>query len=176
MAMMPDNSKRRRGFAQAGRLVERQIRAAGETRGFAVSRVLTHWGDIVGADLAALMHPVDVRYGREGGFGATLTVLCAGARAPLAEMRKEEVRARVNAAYGYNAIARVRVTQTAAHGFAEAQTAFGAVAPDKTPSPQLIGQASQTAAPIGDAGLRAALETLALNILSRAEPAGKDSP
>lgn len=167
-----------RGFAQAGRLVERQIRTAGEHRGFAVARVLTHWAEIVGPDLAQLMHPVDVRYGREGGFGATLTVLSSGARAPLAEMRKEDVRARVNAAYGYNAIARVRITQTAAQGFAEGQQAFGharAATPPVLP-PEIMAQAAQSAAPVGDAALRAALETLAQNILLREQTAGKDRP
>lgn len=178
MAHGQTGSNRRRGFAQAGKLVERQIRAAGETRGFAVSRVLTHWAEIVGADLAALMHPVDVRYGRDGGFGATLTVLCSGARAPLAEMRKDEVRARVNAAYGYNAIARVRVTQTAPQGFAEGQAAFGLAKASVAsgPSPALQALATASAAPVGDADLRAALESLALNVLSRTRPAGKDSP
>lgn len=174
--MASDSGKRTRGFAQAGRLVERQIRAAGETRGFAVSRVLTHWADIVGPDLAALMHPVDIRYGRDGGFGATLTVLCHGARAPVAEMRKDEVRTRVNAAYGYNAIARVRVTQTAAQGFAEGQMAFGMAqaAEPPAPSPAIAAQAARSAAPVGDAALRAALETLARNVLSRAVTAEKD--
>lgn len=177
MSMAPTDGKPTRSFAQAGRLVERQIRAAGETRGFAVARVLTHWADIVGPDLAALMHPVDVRYGRDGGFGATLTVLCAGARAPLAEMRKNEVRMRVNAAYGYNAIARVRVTQTAAQGFAEGQAAFGqrpATAPSAL-TPELQARAAQSAAPIDDVALRAALETLAQNVLSRSDTTGKDS-
>lgn len=176
MAPISGHKTGKRGFAQAGRLVETHIRAAGEKRGFAVSRVLTHWADIVGPDLAALMHPVDVRYGREGGFGATLTVLCSGARAPLAEMRKEDVRARVNAAYGYNAIARVRVTQTAAQGFAEGQAAFGAAPATEQagPAPEIVAQAVQTAAPIGDSALRAALETLAQNILLRERTAGKD--
>jgi hypothetical protein len=41
------------------------------------------------------------------------------------EMQKEILRARVNACYGYNAIARIRITQTAPTGFAEGQAAFG---------------------------------------------------
>ena len=41
------------------------------------------------------------------------------------EMQKEQLRAKVNAVYGYNAIARVRITQTAATGFAEGKVAFG---------------------------------------------------
>ena len=52
--------KRGKGFSSAGALLQGQIRRAGESRGFAVSRVLTHWAEIVGTDLAALARPVDV--------------------------------------------------------------------------------------------------------------------
>ena len=58
--------------------------------------------------MAAISRPVEIGYGR-GGLGATLTLLTTGANAPLLEMRKEELRERVNAIYGYNAIARIRV-------------------------------------------------------------------
>ena len=106
------------GFKQTSGLLSGQIRRASETRGFAQSRVLTHWEEIAGADIAAISRPVEVSYGR-GGFGATLTLLTTGANAPLLEMRKETLRERVNAIYGYNAIARIRITQTAATGFAD---------------------------------------------------------
>ena len=159
---------RGRGFAKAGALVAGQIRKAGESRGFAVSRVLTHWAEIVGPDLSALAFPVDVKYGREGGFGATLTVLAQGARAPLVEMRKEDIRARINAAYGYNAIARVRVTQTSAHGLAEDGPVFTPrPRAEPLPAAPAVEAARETAAGIQDTSLRAALEKLAVNVLSR---------
>jgi hypothetical protein len=74
----------------------------------------------------------------------------------------------VNAVYGYNAIARIHLTQTAATGFAEGQATFsqaGRAAP--SPRPEVVQAARQTAAPIRDEGLRQALETLALNVLNR---------
>ena len=37
-----------RGFAQAASLLVPRIRAVGEARGFAVTRLLTHWAEIVG--------------------------------------------------------------------------------------------------------------------------------
>ena len=40
------------------------------------------------------------------------------------EMEKEHLREKVNAVYGYNAIARIRITQTASTGFAEGQADF----------------------------------------------------
>ncbi len=168
--------KRGKGFSSAGALLQGQIRRAGESRGFAVSRVLTHWAEIVGTDLAALARPVDVKYGREGGLGPTLTVLTTGAMAPVMEMRKEELRDRVNAAYGYNAIARVRVTQTAATGFAEGQVALDAKpkAAEKKPSDEISAKARESTTGVGSEALRAALETLAQNVLSREGQSRKD--
>ncbi|MCH2249176.1 MAG: DUF721 domain-containing protein, partial [Cognatishimia sp.] len=77
----------RKGFQRTSSLLRDRIRKAGETRGFAVTRVLTHWAEIVGQDMAAICKPVDVKYGRQG-FGATLTVLTTGAQAPMLEMQK----------------------------------------------------------------------------------------
>ncbi len=161
--------RKAKGFRQAGRLVEREIREVGESRGFAVSRLLTHWAEIAGEGLAGRTRPVDVKYGRSG-LGATLTVLTTGAEAPMVEMSKEKLRERVNACYGYNAISRIRVTQTAPTGFAEGQADFDhapkAPLPTK-PDPADIARAAETAAPVTDPGLRAALENLGARILSR---------
>ncbi|GHF41541.1 DUF721 domain-containing protein [Seohaeicola zhoushanensis] len=156
-----------RGFKRTAALLDGQIRRAGESRGFAVSRVLTHWAEIVGADIAAIARPVNVGYGR-GGFGATLTVLTTGAQAPMLEMQKEQIRARINAVYGYNAISRVRITQTAPTGFAEGQVAFDpAPRPvEKPEDPVAAREAHEAVAPVQDEGLRAALERLGRNVLS----------
>lgn len=166
----PSSQRRQRGFEPAAGLLKDRIRTAGESRGFAVTRLLTHWAEIVGADLAATTRPVKVGYGREG-FGATLTVLVQGAQAPVVEMQKERIRDRVNACYGHNAISRVLLTQTSAAGFAEGQTPFAhapAMAP-AAPDPAIAARAAETAAPVADDGLRAALELLARNVLSRAK-------
>ena len=156
--------RRKRGFERAARLADKEIRAAGESRGFAVSRLLIHWNDIVGPDLCDIAEPVDVSYGR--GFGATLTLLTKGATAPLVEMQKERIRERVNACYGYSAIQKVRITQTAARGFAEDQAAFTA-----RPRTEVREEDKQAAAalaePVANASLRQALEALGANVLSK---------
>jgi hypothetical protein len=157
-----------RGFEPAFGLMKAPVRAAGEKRGFAVAKLLTHWPDVVGEDIARATRPVKIGYGREGGFGATLTLLTTGAMAPMIEMQREQIRSRVNSVYGYNAISRVILTQTAAIGFAEGQAEF-------TPAPKvptivdaaIKAEACATAAPIHDPGLRMALEALAENILNR---------
>lgn len=157
-----------KGFARTSSLLRKNIRKAGESRGFAVSRVLTHWAEIVGDDIASICQPVDVSYRRQG-FGATLTVLTTGAQAPMLEMQKETLRARVNSVYGYNAIARLRITQTAASGFAEGQAVFGHKAKTEkaAPRPEIQAEASRMAASTHDPDLRQALERLAANVLNK---------
>ena len=53
---IPDQppKRRRRGFEAAGTLVGTRIRKAGEQRGFALTRLLTQWPEIAGAEMAAL--------------------------------------------------------------------------------------------------------------------------
>ena len=160
--------RRKRGFERASGLLSTRIREVGEKRGFAVSRVLTHWAEIVGADVAAICRPVNVSYGR-GGFGATLTVLTTGAQAPMLEMQKDQIRERVNACYGYTAIARLRIAQTAPTGFAEGQAAFAPApaTPKPQPAPEVRERAAEASAAVADDSLRRALEALGANVLSR---------
>ena len=160
-----------RGFERTSTLVASRVRTAGETRGFAVSRLLTHWPEVVGEDIAAISRPVEVSYGR-GGFGATLTLLTTGAQAPMLEMQAERIREKVNACYGYAAISRVRITQTAPTGFAEGQADFSH-APKPAPeaaafTPATIATARAVAQDITDPGLRAAIERLGSHVLAGA--------
>jgi len=156
-----------RGFEPAFGLMTHQVRTAGESRGFAVAKLLTHWEEVAGPDLAAVTRPVKVGYGREG-MGATLMLLVRGAAAPMVEMQKDALRARVNAVYGYNAIARITLTQTAPTGFAEGQAQFRP-APKAAPAPDpaLAAAAHDAAMGVKDTGLRTALEQLGQNILTR---------
>ncbi|WP_299683905.1 DciA family protein [uncultured Tateyamaria sp.] len=155
------------GFKRTANLLTGQIRSASAAKGFAQSRLLTQWAEVAGPDVAAISRPVEVSYGR-GGMGATLTLLTTGAQAPMLEMQKEQLRDKVNAVYGYNAIARIRITQTAATGFAEGQVAFDRPAPEapKAP-PKPTPAATDLAAPVEDGDLRAALERLGTNILNK---------
>ncbi|MGJ8603135.1 MAG: DUF721 domain-containing protein [Marivita sp.] len=167
---MPPRTGYTKGFKRTSSLLQTQIRKTSETRGFSQSRLLTHWPEIAGDDIAAISRPVEVRYGR-GGLGATLTLLTTGANAPILEMQKEKLREKVNAVYGYNAISKVRVTQTAATGFSEGQVSFDhrpAHARDDTPA-AILPEAQQMAGDVRDDGLRAALERLATNVYSKTQ-------
>ena len=158
-----------RGFKSASGLLQTRIRTASQSRGFAETRLLTHWAEIVGPETAAQAHPVKVGYGR-GGMGATLTILTTGAVAPMIEMQKEQIRERVNSCYGYTAISRVVITQTAPTGFSEGQVQFTPAPKAKTGiTPQARAQAAQMAGSVQDDGLKQAIETLAGNVLSKAK-------
>lgn len=159
-----------KGFARTSSLLTQRIRKASESRGFAQSRLLTHWEEVVGEDIAAIARPVNVSYGRQG-FGATLTILTTGANAPMVEMQKEQLRAKVNAVYGYNAISRVRITQTAPTGFSDGRAIFErAVTPEKPEIPRDIKEAAaQSAGSVKNDDLRSALERLGQNVLLKSK-------
>ncbi len=161
-------ARRMRGFEAASGLLKDRIRTAGEKRGFAMTRLLTHWAEIAGDDLARITRPVKVGYAK-GGFGATLTLLVRAVEAPMVQMQLPVLRDRVNACYGYNAISRISLTQTAPTGFAEGQAEFtpAPMAQKPPPDPATVAEARNTASGVQDDTLRAALESLAQNVLNR---------
>lgn len=170
----PAARRRMRGFEPVARLTEGPIRDAAGKRGFAVARLLTHWPEIVGQDIAAICRPVSMGHGR--GFGATLVLLTTGPQAPMLEMRLPAIREQVNACFGYNAVARVSLTQTAATGFAEGQAHFapapGTLPPAAPPpAPEVLRKAAASVAEVRDPHFRQALERLAIQILSRKDGA-----
>ncbi|MEL6914817.1 MAG: DciA family protein [Pseudomonadota bacterium] len=164
---LPGSYQRRKGFQRASTLLEKRIRTAGESRGFAVTRLLTHWAEIVGAETAATARPVKVNYAK-GGLGATLTLLTTAAQAPMLQMQLPSIREKVNACYGYNAISRIRITQTAATGFAEGQAAFTPAPTPEGPArdPAVQAKARGLAEDVADDGLRAALTALGQNVMT----------
>jgi hypothetical protein len=164
----PSSDHRRRGFEPAFGLMKDAVRVAGESRGFAVARLLTHWAEVAGEEMAQKTRPVKIGYGK-GGMGATLTLLVKATEAPMVQMALPVLKERVNAVYGYAAISHIHLTQTAATGFAEGQAEF-TPAPPKAPSqpdPAVQAQALKAADGVADPGLRTALEQLAQNILTR---------
>ncbi|MBS1302319.1 DUF721 domain-containing protein [Loktanella sp. SALINAS62] len=163
----PRRQSSTRGFSRAATLMQTRIRTATEGRGFAESRLLTHWAEIVGDSIASIARPVNISYSR-GGMGATLTVLTTGANAPMLDMQKAQLLERVNACYGYRAIARIRITQTAPTGFADGRAMFQpAPKAEAKPDPAIATKAKEAASGVGDDKLRAALEALTTNFLTK---------
>jgi hypothetical protein len=164
----PPNARRSRGFQHASKLVAEQLRGPFEKRGFSQAKLLTHWAEIVGAETAAMARPVKITHATGGSLGGTLVLLTIGSHAPILEMQKEQIKERVNACYGYRAVARVQITQTAPTGFAERQVAFAA-APKaaRAPDPALEAEALAATEGVGNPELKAALARLARNILNK---------
>lgn len=159
-----------RGFAQTARFVTADIRKASEKRGFAETRVLTHWAEIVGEDIAAITRPVDVSFSR-GAFGATLRVLTTGANAPMLQMQEPKLRDRINAVYGYAAVQRIKFTQTAPTGFSDGHADFEHAprARRRDPAPEQQAAAEALSAGVTDPGLKAALSRLGAHVIQKAE-------
>lgn len=165
----PENKQtsRRRGFAPASLLLSRQIQKVAETRGFAVARLLTHWPEIAGEELAAVTRPVRISHSRSF-VGATLTLLTKGSAAPLVEMQRPVLLARINACYGYNAVQKIVITQTSASGFQESQSKFTAAPKKQTQvDPAIAELARRIADGFEDEKLAKAMHDLALNVSTR---------
>lgn len=166
--------RRKRGFEMTSGLLQSRIRKATEARGFAESRLLTHWSEVVGEATAAMARPVSVSYAKDG-FGATLTLLTTGAFAPMLQAELPKIKDRVNAVYGYSAISRLRITQTAPTGFSEGRVQFEQKKAEKPfePTPEVRAEAQFLSADVKDEKLRKALENMANNVLSRTDPTAK---
>lgn len=147
-------------FTQTGSYLKAAIRRVSETRGFAQSRLLTHWAEIAGPQMADKTKPVKVSFPKSG-LGATLTLLCKGADAPMLEMSIPQLKDRVNATYGYQAISEIRLTQTAETGFAEEQQPFSAPKRNQRKVDETTNAAIDT---VGDNSLRDALRQLSENL------------
>ncbi len=157
-------------FKPASDLLRARIRELGEARGFSATRLLTHWSEIVGESVAAIARPLEIRHPRprpgHPPEGATLTVLALGAAALRLEMEKERIRERVNACYGYAAIARMRIKQAGPEAFSEAAPAPARKSP-ADPAQDLHARAAPLADGVSNTELRLALAALAANVLSK---------
>ena len=150
------------GFRAAGALIGPQTSTAAARRGYADARLKALWRDIAGPEIAAVAAPVKLTPTR-GPAGGLLTLGVKGANGPQVQMLLPLIRERVNAALGPGTVGRVRITQ--ATGFAEPPAVFER-APAAAPAPD-AGEFAAPLSSIGDDALRAALETLAQNVLSR---------
>jgi hypothetical protein len=159
-------NRRNRGFLQTNGLLTRQIRAASEKRGFAETRLLTQWVEIVGEETARMGQPIKIGYSKQG-FGASLTVLCKGADAPMLQMQIPQIIERVNACYGYNAIARIKLTQTAPTGFHEPKTGFEHKQPEPEITPTQREVIETSLQDVADSDLKKSLQLLGENIVKR---------
>jgi len=163
----PHPSQRRaRGFEAAAAVLTSDMKDLAEKRGFAQARLLTHWEQIVGEGVASIARPVRISHGQ--GLGGTLVLLTTGAHAPVLDMHRDHIVASVNACYGYRAVSRVQITQTARAGLAEDRTAGDSAdrLPSARPDSGKLARAMAGIEGVADEGLRGALAKLARNVLT----------
>jgi hypothetical protein len=142
-------------------------RKAFEKHGFSTVALLTDWASIVGSDLAVYSVPERLKWqkgvdaygavedGAERRPGATLMLRVEGSRAIEVQMRARQIIERINAYFGYRAVAEIRIVQ--------GPVARPAVEARKT-EVELTKPASPEVTRVGDPALREALARLEANI------------
>ena len=160
---------RKHGFKKASVLLKKNIQKVSESRGFAQSRVLTHWSEIVGEEISSVSVPTKVSY-KTDGLGATLTILTSGSSGPILEMQKEFIRKKINAVYGYNAVQKIKITQSSPLALIRKNENPQSVISKKNKRKVEISTSLEKAVnEIDDKNLRLALEELAINVFTKLE-------
>ena len=92
-------------------MVEPMVAPSAQERGFAISRLISHWHDIVG-DTAAWCRPADIHFPRGSTKNGTLRLQITSGRGPQAQAMSAQIIDQVNAAFGYQAVGRITLAQT----------------------------------------------------------------
>lgn len=124
--------------------------------GFVQSSVVSRWGEIVGAKYAGISAPESIRFppGKRG--DGVLTLMVAGAHAPMMQHVGPTIIERVNRFFGYSAIAKVTIRQGEI-----AAPKPRRVSPAEVAIPVELGDSLRT---VADPELKAVLESLARGI------------
>ena len=159
-----------------GSFVPRLTRPAFERYGFSAAALITDWATIVGADLAQFTAPERLKWPKHvdwsgegvseaerGRPGATLILAVSSGRALDVEYRGAQLIERINAYFGYRAVAAIRITQAPSSlPPASASPTAAAVSP-AIPMAKPRDMLDQVAQP----SLRAALERMAEGLVAR---------
>ena len=160
---------RKHGFKKASVLLKKNIQKASESRGFAQSRVLTHWSEIVGEEISSVSIPTKVSY-KTDSLGATLTILTSGSSGPVLEMQKEFIRTKINAVYGYNAVQKIKITQSSPLALIHKnENPQSVISKKNKPKVEISTSLEKAVNEIDDKNLRQALEELAINVFTKLE-------
>jgi hypothetical protein len=154
------------GARALGSFVPALTAKAFQKYGFSASTLVLDWSAIVGRDFAALTYPERLSWPRtsrtvdderEAGTkraGATLVMRVDGSRALEVQYASRQIIERINAYFGYAAVAQIRIVQAPVR----AQPALPA-GPARTPAPVQVDVAG-----VSDPRLREALSRLASQV------------
>ena len=118
---------RRHRMTRLSRLVDGMVAPSVRERGFVISRLVSNWRQIAG-DMADWSRPTQLNLSRRG--GGTLKVAIASGYGPIALQMTQPIIDRVNATFGYRAVAELVFVQTLAP-----QRARSATPEDDRPAP-----------------------------------------
>ena len=110
---------RRHRMTRLSRLVDGMVAPSVRERGFVISRLVSNWRQIAG-DMAGWSRPTQLNLSRRG--GGTLKVAIASGYGPIALQMKQPIIDRVNATFGYRAVAELVFVQTLAPQPAQPET------------------------------------------------------
>ncbi len=160
-----------------GSFVPGLTRKAFEKYGFSAATLITDWAAIVGHELARQTSPEKLKWPRQPEIadtdgaqtpktpktrqGATLFMRVEGSRALEIEYQRAQIAERVNAYFGYRAVADIRIVQAP-------------LPKPKAPRVARVTPADKVALPsVQDENLRAALEKLGAGIRAKKRTADK---
>jgi hypothetical protein len=104
-------TRRRHGATALAALLPRITGKAMRERGFAEDAIIARWPDIVGAEIARDAQPDRIRFPRGKRDGGVLHLRVDGAAALEIQHEEPRIIERVNAFFGYPAIARLALVQ-----------------------------------------------------------------
>ncbi len=89
------------------------VAPSAQERGFAISRLISHWSNIVG-DLSEWCRPADIHFARGSRNNGILKLQITSGRGPQAQAMSQQIIDSVNAAFGYPAVDRITLVQSLA--------------------------------------------------------------
>lgn len=171
--MKPENAqaeqekdRHAKGFTHAAAFVKGRFRTAAAKRGFASTRILTHWPEVAGAEIASMSQPMAVAFDKKT-CENILTLLTTGAFAQQVSMSAPLILERVNAEFGFRAVDRIRVTQSWKGQWAKPAAVQKSGERQPNPSAPKDRLAAEIVDGIEDAALRKSLAELGRHILGR---------
>jgi len=148
---------RRHRMTRLSRLVDGMVAPSVRERGFVISRLVSNWRQIAG-DMAAWSRPSQLTLSRRG--GGTLKVAIASGYGPIALQMKQPIIDRVNAAFGYRAVADLVFVQTLAPQPSQPAPPASADAPTLPPLADSIWELDGRLEQVDSPEIRAALRRL----------------
>jgi len=128
--------------------------------GFVQSAIVSRWREIVGPRYAAISSPESIRFPAGRRKEGVLNLVVEGAHAPMMQHVAPAIVERVNAFFGYPAVARIAFRQ----GIVQAARAKGGQAPPSLRPLELPAELGDSLREIVDPELRACLESLARGV------------